>query len=113
MRKRLGLALWSALALIALLIGCGGGGGGGAAGGNPGTLRVVVTGLSAGASPSVIVTGPGNVNQALSTTDTTLSLAPGSYTITAGNVLDGTSNFAPQQTTQNASVPAGANAAVT
>ncbi|HEX2827096.1 MAG TPA: PQQ-dependent sugar dehydrogenase [Burkholderiales bacterium] len=110
MRRRLGLL---ALGALALLAGCGGGGGGGGAVGNAGTLRVIVVGLAVGASPSVMVTGPGNVSQALSTTDMTLTLAPGVYTITAGNVLDGASNFAPQQAMQTATVTAGASAAAT
>lgn len=93
-------------ALLTFLAACGGGGGGGPGGPVTGTLTITVTGLPAGVGAAIVVTGPG-VNQNVIANDTALVLASGTYTVTASNVLSGTTVFSSQQTTQTAAVTTG------
>ena len=51
-----------------------------------GSLKVTVSGLPVGTPAAVAVTGPGGFNQTVSATQTLADLAPGSYTVAAGNV---------------------------
>jgi sugar lactone lactonase YvrE len=62
--------------------GCSSSGGGGTTAPQTGSLTVTIT-ASAGATPSVTVSGPGGYHQTLSATQTLTGLAVGSYTITA------------------------------
>ncbi len=51
-----------------------------------GSLKVTVSGLPVGTPAAVAVTGPGGFNQTVAATQTLADLAPGSYTVAAGNV---------------------------
>jgi hypothetical protein len=75
-----------------------------------GALTVSVSGLPGGALASITVTGPGGYNQSVTATTTLTVLAPGSYTVAAGNVSSGGSTYGPTPTTQNVSVTGGATA---
>jgi len=97
------------LLAMGLLAACGGGGG------SPGTpapalatLAVTVSGLPAGLAAQVRVTGPGNFSQTLAQTQTLGSLDPGSYTITAERVVNGTLGYTPSPATQSVTLAAGA-----
>ncbi len=80
-----------------------------------GTLSVSITGLPAGVSSAVVVTGPSGYNRAVVGTITLAALFPGSYTITAGSVTNGAQVYTATPPTQTASVTVGnvANASVT
>ena len=80
---------------------------------NNGSLAVTVSGLPAGVSGAVTVTGPGNFSQNLGSTLTIANLTPGTYTVAAANVLNGGTTFAPQLATQSVAVNAGTTANVT
>lgn len=77
-----------------------------------GTLVVTVTGLPAGTSAAVTVTGPGTFSQT-ATGSTTLSVAPGSYTVAAAQVTAGTARFSATVTGSPATVASGASSTVT
>jgi hypothetical protein len=116
------------VALLAVLAACGGGGSGNGSGiatgsgtasgtgsndsGGPstGSLAVSVTGLPAGLNGAIVVSGPGGFSQTVLATQTAIILVPGTYTITADNVLSGSGVFAPQSTIQTIAVNAGATA---
>ena len=72
-----------------------------------GDLTVNLTGLGAGMLASATVTGPGEFNQAMQSSGTLTSLAPGSYTIAADSVVIGGVTFLPQPATQAVTVSAG------
>lgn len=104
------------MALALLLSACGGGGGNPGTPGPPpappaattGNLAVVTSGLPAGATPSLRVTGPNNYQQDLSGSQTLSNLAPGSYSVAASPVTAGGAVYAPTPPTQSAVVTAGA-----
>ena len=79
-----------------------------------GSLAVTISGLPAGTTADVTVTGPGGFNQRLSKSSTLLNLLPGSYTISAAQVSAGGEPYTPAPTTQSVTVVFGqtANAAV-
>lgn len=77
-----------------------------------GTLVVTVTGLPAGANAAITVTGPNNFSQT-ATGSTTLSVAPGSYTVAAAQVTAGTARFNATVTGSPATVASGASSTVT
>ncbi|BDB27621.1 PQQ-dependent sugar dehydrogenase [Cupriavidus sp. P-10] len=122
---RSSLCQWFLAACLGLAA-CGGGGGdGGSTGSNPGngsggsngpdgpgTLSVAVTGLPAGSPAAVTVTGPGQYRQTVTQSATLSNLATGTYTISAADVLAGTSQYQPQQPAQSVDVGAGATANV-
>ncbi|UDM52936.1 sorbosone dehydrogenase family protein [Cupriavidus sp. MP-37] len=87
----------------------GGGGGGGGAGGN-GSLTLAISGLPSGAAAAITVTGPGQFRQAVVQSTTLSNLAPGSYTVTAGDVLTGSALRRPQPPSQAVAVTAGTGA---
>jgi glucose/arabinose dehydrogenase len=79
--------------LACLLVACGSGGGDG---GNPtpppvatGSLAVTVSSVSAGSNGAVRITGPDNFVRDLTQSTTLTMLAPGSYTLAAGNITVG------------------------
>ncbi len=99
------------------LAACGGGGGGGGDGGSsggsgtgPGALSLTVTGLPSGTPAAVTVTGPGEYRQAVARSTTLSNLAAGTYTVSAADVLAGTSQYQPQPPAQSVSVGTGAGA---
>lgn len=57
-----------------------------------GSLTVTIAGLPAGTNGSVTVTGPSSFSQAVTAT-TTLTVAPGSYTIAAAQVTSGNNKY--------------------
>jgi hypothetical protein len=75
-----------------------------------GRLTVSVSGLPAGTSAAITVTGPGNYSQAVTQGTTLQGLVPGTYTVAAANVTSGTTLFTPSAATQTVSVTAGATA---
>ncbi|MBF6987863.1 MULTISPECIES: PQQ-dependent sugar dehydrogenase [Cupriavidus] len=101
------------------LVACGGGdggssgnagGSGGSGPGGPGTLSLTVTGLPSGTPALVTVTGPGQYRQAVAQSTTLSNLATGTYTVSAADVLAGTSQYQPQPPAQSVTVGAGAGA---
>ncbi len=89
------------------------GSGSGSGSGGTGTLALAVSGLPAGTSANVSVTGPSGFKQSVSQSTTLSNLAAGTYTITAGNVLNGTSLYNSAQAIQSTSVSAGNSPSVT
>jgi hypothetical protein len=77
-----------------------------------GTLAIAVSGLPAGASAALTITGPNNFTQS-ATGSTTLSVAPGSYTVAAAQVTSGTTRYNATVTGSPATVAASATANVT
>ncbi|WP_423193944.1 PQQ-dependent sugar dehydrogenase [Cupriavidus sp. H18C2] len=73
----------------------------------PATLSLAVAGLPAGTDANVSVAGPGNFQQTVTRSATLPNLAAGTYTITAGDVLNGTSLYNAAQATQSVTVDAG------
>jgi hypothetical protein len=77
-----------------------------------GTLQVNVTGLPAGTNAAVTVTGPGNFTQSVTAT-TSISAAPGSYTVTAQQVTVGAARYNCTVTGSPATVTASGTVTVT
>jgi hypothetical protein len=86
--------------LLIVLLGCDGGPGGP----SMGSLRVTIVGLPAGSSAAVTVTGPGGFSQAVASTQTIPGLTPGTYTVSAGSVAVGTSDYSPSPASQTVAV---------
>ncbi|MDB4952362.1 MAG: hypothetical protein JWM27_5011 [Gemmatimonadetes bacterium] len=100
-----------ALLLISfLLAACGGGDG--PTSSTKGTLEVAVSGLPAGTSAPVTVSGPGGFSRTLTASATLDGLTPGTYTVAAAQVGTGPAGFAVEQPSQSATVGAGAHATV-
>jgi hypothetical protein len=76
-----------------------------------GSLAVAVTGLPAGVSAAVTVTGPGGYTRDLGGTETLSELTPGSYTVTAEAVSSNGQSYEPSQATQSVAVGEGATPA--
>jgi len=102
----------NSLALISLLaIAAACSGGKDATGPTRGTLVVSVTGLPAGATPNVIVSGPDSFSQPVTSASATLpDLAPGAYTVAAATVTIGGAVYTGSPSSQTAQVSAGGNA---
>ncbi|MGH7584871.1 MAG: hypothetical protein ACREMH_01355 [Gemmatimonadales bacterium] len=79
----------------------------------PGSLRVVVTGLPLAYPANVTVTGPGGYNQTVTATTTFTDVPPGSYTVAAEPVMNGPDTFNPAPTSQGATVTFGAQSLAT
>jgi len=75
-----------------------------------GSLAIATTGLPAGASPSITVTGPGGFNRSLTADGTLASLSPGNYTIAAAAMVFGGSIYSPAPASQSVAVTAGLTA---
>lgn len=75
-----------------------------------GALTVTISGLPGGVLASVNVSGPGGYSQNVTATTTLTGLAPGSYTVTAGNVTSGPTTYVPTPTSQTPTVSNGATA---
>ncbi len=78
-----------------------------------GTLDVTITGLPAGTSAEVTVTGPNDFNRAVTATTTLADLVPGSYTVAAADVANGGTQYTPSPKTRTVSVAAAATATAT
>jgi hypothetical protein len=76
-----------------------------------GSLRVTIEGLPSGAAAAVTVSGPDNFSEAMSATRTLNGLAPGSYTVSAANVVAGGTTYTPSIARPTISVVAGGTAA--
>jgi hypothetical protein len=109
--------LFLASLFLGSLAGCGGGGGHPGQVGGPiklravsgGSLAVTIANLPAGAGAGVRVTGPGNFVVDLAQSQTLGGIAPGSYTVTALQVVAGAARWVPFPTTQDVTVVAGAS----
>ena len=114
MNRLWSMVLWGGFALLGA---CGGSGDGGGGTTPPpvstvGQLTVTVAGLPSGAQANVSVTGV--TNSVTVTASTTLSsLTPGRYTLAAGNLSASGTVYAPQTTTQDVTVTAGATSSAT
>jgi hypothetical protein len=77
---------------------------------DPGTgaLAVTVSGLPAGASASVVVTGPSSYSKNVAHTTTLSDLAPGSYQLTASTVASHDTNYVPTPSTATVAITADA-----
>jgi hypothetical protein len=75
-----------------------------------GSLTVSITGLPAGASAAVIVSGPGGFSQPVAGTGTLTGLAPGGYTIAAAQVTSGGTTYTPSPASRSVNVAATATA---
>lgn len=91
----------------------GGGGGAGGPGAVAGTLVLSVTGLPAGTPANVSVSGPDGFQRSVDQSTTLSNLAAGTYTVTGGNVLNGSAVYKPTQPAQSATVQSGASASAT
>ncbi len=101
-------ARWTIAALLAVVsAACGGGGSGGSTDPEVGSLQVAVSGLPAGTSASVLVSGPDSYSRALTASTTISNLDPGAYTVTAANVQAGANIYAATPLSQTLQVTAG------
>jgi len=90
----------------ALLSGCGEGAPSATGTAPPaGSLRVTIAGLPAGLAAAVIVTGPNGYTKAIQASADLTGLAPGTYTVSAGEVSGGQSIYAATPASQTAVVP--------
>jgi len=70
-----------------------------------GSLQITVTGLPAGVSASVTVTGPAAFNESVTATQTFSNVLAGTYTVTANIVSQGTTTYGGTPPTQTIVVP--------
>ncbi|WP_373059296.1 hypothetical protein [Gemmatimonas sp.] len=77
-----------------------------------GTLTVTVSGLPSGVNAALTVTGPNSFSQT-ATASTTVSVAPGSYTVAAAQVTQSTTRYNATVTGSPATVASNASATVT
>ena len=78
-----------------------------------GGLRVTVSGLPSGVSAAVAVTGPNSFSQTLTATRTLENLVPGTYAVSATQVVSGNTTYTPSVARPSVDVTAGATASVT
>jgi glucose/arabinose dehydrogenase len=97
--------------LLCCLAACSGGGGSADESG----LAVSINGLPPGADADIVITGPGGFNRSIIAAQTLANLPAGTYTLTAGTVVNGSAVFIPRVTTQSVAVSSSgrATAAVT
>ena len=81
---------------------------------DPGQLAIAISGLPSSVNANVRVTGPDGFSRTL-TSSTTLTVPPGTYTITGNDVTSGGTTYAPTPTSQQRTVSSNAssNATVT
>jgi len=72
-----------------------------------GALVVTVSGLPAGTSASVTITGPGGYSNTVTHTSTLSNLTPGSYQLTAAGVAANGANYAPSPVSEALTVAGG------
>ena len=73
---------------------------------NSGAVAVQIAGLPSGVSGSLTVSGPGGFSRRVTVTTTITGLAPGSYTVAAGNVAANGETYAPAPTVQQVAITA-------
>lgn len=78
-----------------------------------GRLEIMVSGLPTGSAAAITVTGPNGFSRSLTGGATLADLAPGSYRVTAANVVVGPSTYAARPEQQDIEVAADATAQVT
>jgi hypothetical protein len=78
-----------------------------------GSLRITIDGLPANTDAAVTVEGPGNFSQLVKTTSTLTALAPGTYAVTAADVVSGGTTYRPAVGRPSVPVAAGATASST
>ena len=78
-----------------------------------GGLRVTVSGLPSGVPAAVAVTGPNSFSQTLTATRTLDNLVPGTYAVSATQVVSGNTTYTASVGRPSVDVVAGATAAVT
>jgi hypothetical protein len=78
-----------------------------------GELAVTISGLPGAAQAAVTVTGPDNFSQLLTATRILTGLDPGTYTVSAANVVTGGTTYTPSVSRPSVDVVAGGTAAVT
>ena len=78
-----------------------------------GALGITISGLPGGTGAAVTVTGPGGFSRSLSTGGTLSAVAPGRYTVSAANVVSGSTTYTPSIARPTVDVVAGSTAAVT
>jgi hypothetical protein len=78
-----------------------------------GSLQVTINGLPSGTPAAVAVSGPNGFSQALPATGTLDGLQPGSYTVTATQVANGSVTYVPSPASRDVAVAAGATARAT
>ncbi|HEY5940205.1 MAG TPA: hypothetical protein VIT87_05250 [Gemmatimonadales bacterium] len=78
-----------------------------------GSLRVTVAGLPAGATAAITVSGPDGFSQAVPATRTLPGLTPGTYTVSASNVVSGGTTYTASVSNAAVAVAAGASPSVT
>ena len=74
-----------------------------------GRMVVQVSGLPAGASSAIVVTGPNGFNRLVARTDTLDNLVPGIYTIDADSIVSNANVYAPNPLVMNVSISAGSH----
>ncbi|MCE2901890.1 MAG: hypothetical protein ACK6DP_16295 [Gemmatimonas sp.] len=77
-----------------------------------GSLAITISGLPTGVSGAVTVTGPGNFSQSVQSTST-ISVAPGSYTLAAAQIINNNVRYNATITGSPATVASNATANVT
>ena len=95
---------------LALLAACGGGHDDDPPGATTGDLTISIGGLPAGVPGAVTLSGPASYNKTLTASTTLTGLVPGTYTLSAVSVAQGTGTLAPTPVTQQVQVNAGATA---
>ena len=93
---------------LAVLAACGGSD---PSGPSTGSLALAVTGLPAGTSAAVTVTGPGGYSHLTEGSETLSGLVPGAYTVAAEPVSGNGQSYQPVQSLQSVTVGQGATAA--
>ncbi len=78
-----------------------------------GSLRVTISGLPGSADAAVTVSGPNNFSAAVTETRTLSALPPGSYAVSAADVITGGDTYTPSVSLPTVQVVAGATASVT
>ncbi len=107
------LRLAATLALTSLALGCGSSDGGPTGGSKLGSLAVTLAGLPPSAAANVSLTGANGFSVAVTATGTIADLQPGTYILTAGDVVADEDRFAPAAVSQSISITAGARASAT
>jgi hypothetical protein len=93
---------------LAVLAACGGSD---PSGPSTGSLALAVTGLPAGTSAAITVTGPGGYSHLTQGSETLSGLTPGAYTVAAESVSDNGQSYQPAQSIQSVTVGQSATAA--
>jgi CARDB len=72
-----------------------------------GAIVVTITGLPQAVAASIVISGPGNFRDTVTTTRTVTNLTPGTYTLTANNAVAGTHAYVATPASRTVQVTAG------